>query len=58
MKHDGPVVLSNQATERILKLYQKLGFKLQYLNGPRRISCTGDRSAAREVLALNDRCEA
>jgi DNA adenine methylase len=49
--HPGPVVLSNQATTRIIKLYKKLGFKLAYLNGPRRISCTGDRTAAREVLA-------
>ena len=50
-KHTGPVVLSNQATTRIVKLYEKLGFKIAYLAGPRRISCTGDRSAAREVLA-------
>lgn len=49
--HAGPVVLSNQATARIIKLYRKLGFKVSYLNGPRRISCTGDRTAAREVLA-------
>ena len=49
--HRGPVVLSNQATARIVKLYKKLGFQLSYLEGPRRISCTGDRSAAREVLA-------
>lgn len=49
--HRGPVVLSNQATTRVIKLYKKLGFKLDYLSGPRRISCTGDRSAAKEVLA-------
>ena len=51
--HPGPVVLSNQATPRIVSLYEKLNFKLSYLDGPRRISCTGDRSAAREVLAVN-----
>jgi len=50
--HRGPVVLSNQATPRIVSLYQKLGFTLSYLNGPRRISCTGDRTDAREVLAV------
>jgi DNA adenine methylase len=50
--HRGPVVLSNQATTRIVELYEKLGFRINYLAGPRRISCTGDRSAAREVLAL------
>lgn len=51
-RHPGPVVLSNQATTRIVELYKKLGFEISYLNGPRRISCTGDRSAAKEVLAV------
>jgi DNA adenine methylase len=50
-KHCGPVLLSNQGTARIVKLYRSLGFKLRHLDGPRRISCTGDRTAAREVLA-------
>jgi DNA adenine methylase len=50
--HDGPVVISNQATARIVELYEGLGFELTYLDGPRRISCTGDRTAAREVLAM------
>jgi DNA adenine methylase len=45
-------VLSNQATTRIVELYEKLGFEITYLDGPRRISCTGDRSAAKEVLAV------
>ncbi|MDQ5844968.1 MAG: Dam family site-specific DNA-(adenine-N6)-methyltransferase [Acidobacteriota bacterium] len=52
--HRGPVVLSNQATPRIIKLYKKLGFEISYLAGPRRISCTGDRSAAKEVLAVKN----
>jgi len=50
--HRGPVVLSNQATERVVSLYQELGFKLFYLDAPRRISCTGERSPAKEVLAV------
>ena len=50
--HPGPVVISNQATPRVIELYQDLGFQLSYLDGPRRISCTGDRTAAREVLAV------
>jgi DNA adenine methylase len=50
--HSGPVVISNQATPRIIELYEGLGFELTYLDGPRRISCTGDRTAAREVLAV------
>jgi DNA adenine methylase len=52
--HPGPVVLSNQATGRIVKLYRKLGFTLRFLDAPRRISCNGDRSPAREVLAVKD----
>jgi DNA adenine methylase len=50
--HPGPVVISNQATARIIELYTRLGFELSYLDAPRRISCTGDRTAAREVLAI------
>ena len=50
--HEGPVVLSNQATERIVALYEKNGFTLSFLEGPRRISCTGDRSPAMEILAV------
>jgi DNA adenine methylase len=53
-KHPGPVVLSNQATNRIVDLYKKLGFKLQFLDAPRRISCNGDRHSVREVLALRN----
>lgn len=52
--HPGPVVLSNQATPRILKLYRRLGFSLRFLLGPRHISCTGDRTPAREVLATRN----
>jgi DNA adenine methylase len=51
-KHPGPVVLSNQATERIVDEYTRLGFKLKKLDAPRKISCTGDRSPAVEVLAI------
>jgi DNA adenine methylase len=50
--HPGPVVISNQATARIIELYEDYGFELSYLDAPRRISCTGDRTAAREVLAV------
>jgi DNA adenine methylase len=50
-KHRGPTVLSNQATNRIIGLYKKLGFKLRIIEAPRMINCTGDRSPAKEVLA-------
>jgi DNA adenine methylase len=52
--HPGPVVLSNQATERIVNLYSKLKYQLVFLDAPRRISCTGDRTPASEVLALRN----
>jgi DNA adenine methylase len=52
--HQGPVVLSNQATERIVRLYETAGFRLLFLQAPRRISCTGDRTKVREVLALKN----
>jgi DNA adenine methylase len=51
-KHPGPVVISNQATSRIVDLYSSLDFEVRYLKGPRRISCTGDRTAVKEVLAV------
>ena len=50
--HSGPVIASNQATERIVNLYASLGFSITRLNAPRRISCTGDRQPAIEILAL------
>jgi DNA adenine methylase len=53
-RHRGPVVLSNQATPRIVELYRSLGFTLTYLEAPRRISRTGDRTPAREVVALRN----
>ena len=53
-RHEGPVILSNQATKRIVDLYRKLGFKLRFLDAPRRISCTGDRTPAKEVLAMRN----
>jgi len=53
-RHTGPVVASNQATERILRLYEGLGFAIRLLDGPRRISCTGDRRPAREMLATRN----
>ena len=50
-KHNGPVVLSNQATERVVDLYCSLGFNLRYFDAPRRISCNGNRTPVKELLA-------
>jgi DNA adenine methylase len=53
-RHPGPVALSNQATGRVVDLYERLGFAIRYLTAPRRIACTGDRTPAREVLATRN----
>ncbi|MEW5920347.1 MAG: DNA adenine methylase [Bacillota bacterium] len=53
-KHPGPVILSNQATDRIIKLYQNYEFCIEFLEAPRMISCTGDRTPAKEVLAIKN----
>ena len=53
-KHRGPVVLVNQATSRIEALYRKLGYRVQFLEAPRRISCTGDRTPAREIVGTRN----
>jgi DNA adenine methylase len=53
-QHPGPVFASNQATDRILELYSSLNFTIQLLDAPRRISCTGDRASAQEMLAYRE----
>jgi len=53
-RHPGPVVASNQATDRIVKLYRGLGFDVDFLDGPRWISRTGDRTPALEILATRN----
>ncbi len=53
-KHRGPVVLVNQFTARIDALYRGLGYTICYLDAPRRISCNGDRTPAREILATRN----
>jgi len=53
-EHTGPVVLSNQATSRIVELYNRLGYKLQFIPAPRRISCDGNRDKVLEVLATRN----
>ena len=53
-QHDGPIILSNQSTPRIRDLYQNAGYHILELDAPRRISCTGNRTPAREVLATRN----
>ncbi len=53
-KHRGPVILVNQATPRVERLYRQLGFSISFLKAPRRISCTGDRTPAREIVGMRN----
>jgi DNA adenine methylase len=50
-QHSGRVVVSNQATDRILALYENLGFRVDTVEAPRRIACNGNRKPALEMLA-------
>jgi DNA adenine methylase len=48
---DVPVVISNQATERIIKLYRNLSFSLKTMDVPRFINCVGTkRGEVKEVV--------
>jgi DNA adenine methylase len=48
-----PAVISNQATERILRLYRSLGFSLQIVEVPRFINCIGSkRGRVKEVIGI------
>src|SRR5262245_3694652 len=53
-RHRGPVVLVNQRTPRIEQLYRSFGYEVKLLNGPRRISCDGNRTPVQEVLATRN----
>jgi len=46
-----PVVASNKETDRTVDLYKSLGFNIEIVSAPRKISCNGDRTAVREILA-------
>jgi DNA adenine methylase len=49
-----PVVASNKATDRIMTLYESLGFNLEIISVRRRVSCNGDRSPVNEILATKN----
>jgi DNA adenine methylase len=53
-QHAGPVVASNQATKRVLRLYRYLGFTVRTVPAPRRISCDGNREDAEEMIATRN----
>lgn len=53
-RHNGPMIASNQATKRMLELYRDFNFEVYTINAPRRVSCTGDRKPALEMLAFKN----
>lgn len=52
--HRGPVIASNSYTERIVDLYNSLGFQVFTGAAPRRVSCDGNRDDATEVLVMKN----
>jgi DNA adenine methylase len=52
--HKGPTILVNQATQRIDELYRSLGYTVCFLDAPRRISCNGNRTPAKEILGTRN----
>lgn len=51
---DAPMVVTNQATPRILALYTDARFTVTTLLAPRRIASSGDRTPALEMLATKN----
>jgi DNA adenine methylase len=49
-----PMVVTNQATPRIIDAYQTAGFSITTLLAPRRIASSGDRTPALEMLATKN----
>lgn len=47
------VIISNQATDRIVDLYTSHNFNIEIVEAPRRISANGNREKAKEVYAKN-----
>lgn len=50
-KHEGMVIATNKATNRVIELYLDLGFQVEIIDMPRKISCNGDRTPAKEMFA-------
>jgi hypothetical protein len=51
---EGNHLACHQATPRIVTLYRSLNFNLTFVDAPRRINCTGDRTPAPKVLAFRN----
>jgi DNA adenine methylase len=53
-RHPGPVVVTNQGTERILELYRHFGYKIETTEAPRSINARGSRAPAIEMIATRN----
>lgn len=53
-KHEGPVLISNYPTSRVLRLYRQLGFSTLTVMSPMRIASNGDRTKIPEILAFRN----
>jgi DNA adenine methylase len=54
-KHDGPVVASNSYTPEIILLYSDLGFEIEVIDAPRKISRDAEgRKDVQEILAFKN----
>jgi DNA adenine methylase len=52
--HHGPVIASNSATEHIIELYKKNGYKLHFMKERINIKAKGERSPADVVIATKN----
>lgn len=46
------IVISNSTAPKILELYERHGFELNYVDGRRTISCNGTREPAKDLIAI------
>ncbi len=53
-KQDGPIAVSNQATDRIKNIYLDHGYNVSNISAPRFINANGDRSRVIEILATKN----
>ena len=53
-KYNGPVITSNKATDRIINLYEKLNFKVYYLDEQIKIKANGERPSSKVVIAIKN----
>jgi DNA adenine methylase len=51
---NNPIVISNQATNRVIDLYEKNEYSIEFVTTVRKISCKGDRPKTTEVLAYRN----